>query len=109
MMASLWCRYVFASDGFFYSNNSRAEAQGSVGMEELSAAEPVSTSVRTRLLSLVSNFFLFDAADAACAIIEFDTSWPSRVFIWSITLGGPVRSSTWMGLEGKGIVRISVL
>jgi len=96
IMASLWWSYFFASNGFFCSKNSREDAHGSVGIDELSAAESVSTSVWVRLLSLLSNFFLLDADDAACAIIEFDTSWPRRAFIWSITFGGPLKSSIWM-------------
>ena len=81
IMASLWWRYVFASDRLFCSKNLREEAQGSVGIDELSAAEPVSTSVWMRLLSLVLNFFLLDADDATYAIIKFDTSWPRQAFI----------------------------
>ena len=74
IMASLWWRYVFASDEFFCSKSLREEAQGSVGIDELSAVEPISTSVQVRLLSLVSNLFLLDTDDADCAIIEFNTS-----------------------------------
>ena len=72
----------------FLLKDSQAVGKGSVGIDEISSAEPVRIRVCTRALSLVSNFCLLVDEDAAWAMIKSDTSWPRRVLIWSITLGG---------------------
>jgi len=93
----------------FLLKDSQAVGKGSVGIDEISSAEPVRIRVCTTVISLVSNYFLLADEDAALAIIKFDTSWPRHSLIWYITLGGPVRSSTSMGLGGSGMVRILLL
>ena len=77
-----------------------ASRVGSIGMDVLSLEDPVRMSVLKRGLRRVSKRFLMAVDDAAWLIMEFETSWPSLAFIWSITFGGPLRSSKWTAASG---------
>ena len=101
---NLCWRYDLASDEFFCSKKVRASGSGSVGVSEPSVAEPARMSCLNRGLRRVSKRFLVAADDAAWFMIEFDTNWPSLAFIWSMTLGGPVRSSNWTVGVGVALV-----
>lgn len=93
-------RNDFASDEFFCSKKVWDSSVELERMKPLSIADPVRIGFLNSGLRRFSNFFLVAAEDAAWFMMEFDISCPRQAFICSITLGGPVRSSTWVEFLG---------